>query len=191
MDRTDSLTCLLLLLQWINSNRFLHPRVKALEIRALLACYRPHAHSSAGGKRVGGVLTDSRSKSTHRGGELISKKEILVLNQKKEEWVLKGPKRPMSMTETRKSGCPSGLSTVLSVVGSQGFLTHLRDYWNEDITFEYHSFVLLVFMFLQISTYACMACDVGPLCFHTLSGIIQVDQCAFTRGHRREAGALW
>lgn len=48
-------------------------------------------------------------------------------------------------------------------------------------------------MFLQISTdrppYACMACDcVGPLCFHTLAGIIQVDQCAFIYTGARERG---
>ena len=36
MDRTDGLTCLLLvLLQWIHFDRFLHPRLRALEIRAL------------------------------------------------------------------------------------------------------------------------------------------------------------
>ena len=36
VDRTDGLTCLLLvLLQWIHFDRFLHPRLRALEIRAL------------------------------------------------------------------------------------------------------------------------------------------------------------
>ena len=51
-----------------------------------MAWHRPHAHCLAGDRRVGGVLTDSPTKTTCRGGESIPRKEIQVLNQKKEEW---------------------------------------------------------------------------------------------------------
>lgn len=163
----------MLLLQWISSNRFLHPRVKALETRVWLTWCGPHAPRFGWGK--GRRHPDWQFHQDYtQMGRINSFLQKTDTEPQWKEWALGAPRQPMPMMETHdEAGGPPGLSAFISSIGSQGIF-FLRDYWNWNITQEYHSFILLIlFLFLKISTdrppCICLARDcVGPLCSQAL-----------------------
>lgn len=181
----------MLLLQWISSNRFLHPRVKALETRVWLTWCGPHAPRFGWGN--GGRRPDWQFHQDYtQMGRINSFLQNTDTEPQWKEWALGAPRQPMPMMETHdEAGGPPGLSAFISSIGSQGIF-----FFEGLLELEYNTFFSFCFYFwrfLQIGllVYVWHVTVWVPFAPKHYAGIIPVDQLALTQGHERVAKVLW